>query len=74
MTHYIKVTDETDCIHVDLLTTEVDGLHQDIDQIAIIHVTPYLTGMEARRVAETIAGYASVNLSDDKPIEWGSNY
>jgi hypothetical protein len=76
--HYITVSDETDCIRVDLLTTEIDeetnGIHQDSEEIAVIRVTPYLTGMEARRVAESVAGYASVNLSDDKPIGWGTNY
>jgi hypothetical protein len=76
--HYITVNDETDCIRVDLLTTEVDevtnGIHQDSEEIAVIRVTPYLTGREARRVAESVAAYASANLSGDKPINWGTNY
>jgi hypothetical protein len=76
---YITVTDETDCIRIDLVTTHLEGEGghielEDCDEIAVLHVTPYLTGPEARRIAERIAGLASVNLSDDRPIDWGTNY
>ena len=73
MSKYITVADNIQNISVDYIETDEDG-SQESDNILTLWITPYLTGPEARGIAERVAGLASVNLSDDRPIDWGTNY
>ena len=74
---HITVTDDISCIRVNVIRHEDDDLGrllEDAEEIAVIQVSPYLTGPEARGLAERIAHLASVNLSDDYPLGVSTNY
>jgi hypothetical protein len=74
---HINVIDSVASIHVALVYYQDDDegrVLAEHDMIATIHVTPYLTGAEAREIAVQVACLASMNLSDGVPLVVTSNF